>query len=279
MKFMALIENTKISDQFQAENGLSLLFSMDNKQFLFDAGQSGAFIENSKNLHVDLTKIDYVILSHGHFDHGGGLIPFLSINKTAKIYLNDHTDRDYIIKIFGFNKKIGLNPRLFSEFADRLIIVNETTYLTPNVILIPKIVRKFPIPKGDHLLYVRDGNKLTPDSFDHELLLVVKSPNGLVLVSGCSHNGILNMMATVKETFPNEPIQNVIGGLHLIGNPLFRTIAEKNSDVEHIAKELFNIVQGKIYTGHCTGLKGFDLLKSYMGDRIQHISTGLTFEL
>jgi 7,8-dihydropterin-6-yl-methyl-4-(beta-D-ribofuranosyl)aminobenzene 5'-phosphate synthase len=279
MKFMALIENTKISDQFQAENGLSLLFSMDNKQFLFDAGQSGAFIENSKNLHVDLTKIDYVILSHGHFDHGGGLIPFLSINKTAKIYLNDHTDRDYIIKIFGFNKRIGLNPRLFSEFADRLIIVKETTHLTPNVILLPKIVRKFPIPKGDQLLYVRDGNKLTPDTFDHELLLVVKSSDGLVLVSGCSHNGILNMIATVKETFPNEPIQNVIGGLHLIGNPLFRTIAEKNSDVEHIAKELLNIVQGKIYTGHCTGLKGFDLLKRNMGDRIQHISTGLTFEL
>ena len=91
MKITALIENLPLSDEIQAEHGLSLYIEAEGKKILFDMGQTNLFAENAAKLGVDLTKVDLAILSHGHYDHGGGMQRFFEINKQAPVYINQNS--------------------------------------------------------------------------------------------------------------------------------------------------------------------------------------------
>ncbi len=116
------------------------------------------------------------------------------------------------------------------------------------------------------------------DPFKHELIMVIREHAGLVIFTGCSHNGILNMIVTVTHQFPNAPIKAVFGGFHLLGLPFFNTMAGSKAEVENIAKELLTYPIEKIYTGHCTGMKAYGVLKEVLGEKLEHFPTGSSVE-
>jgi 7,8-dihydropterin-6-yl-methyl-4-(beta-D-ribofuranosyl)aminobenzene 5'-phosphate synthase len=115
------------------------------------------------------------------------------------------------------------------------------------------------------------------DPFDHEALLVVEGDTGLVVFSGCSHNGILNMVHAAARRFPGVAIAAVFGGFHLIGVP--GTMAGSRREVEAIGREMLRFGPGVVYTGHCTGQKGYRILKTVMGDSLEALTTGSSVEL
>ena len=119
MKIISLVENTTVNYDIEAEHGLSLYIESKNYKILFDMGQTDLFLKNAKKLGVDLSQVDIAILSHGHYDHGGGLEEFLKINKKAYVYVSQYAFDTYYN---GKEKYIGLNPSLKDN--RRLIFTN-----------------------------------------------------------------------------------------------------------------------------------------------------------
>ena len=282
MEITALIENTRSEDRkdLMAEHGLSLHIDHEDKQILFDTGATEAFSDNAEKLGVDIKQVDITVISHHHFDHGGGLNHLLKSNKKTKIYLRQCEEKEYYFKALGFiNKFVGLDWSLLKKYVDRIHFVNELTEISPSVFILTEIKKPFPQPKGNRHLFARKDNSYELDSFEHELIMVIREKDGLVAFTGCSHNGILNMIDTVAKQFPNVRIKAVFGGFHLIGLPMLNTMAGSKREVENIGKEILKYPIVKLYTGHCTGMKAYQVLKGVLGDKLEHFPTGGRIEV
>jgi 7,8-dihydropterin-6-yl-methyl-4-(beta-D-ribofuranosyl)aminobenzene 5'-phosphate synthase len=277
MKITALIENTRpdAETELVAEHGLSLLVERDGQRILFDTGASGAFGDNADKLGIDLAGVDAVVVSHHHFDHGGGLARLLEENRTAKVYLRSSGEKDFYFRapLLG-SRYIGLDQELLREQAGRLQFVDGFTEILPGVYILTAIDTQHAQPKGNKRLFVKKNDVFEQDSFAHELLMVTREEGGLVVFSGCSHHGIQNMLSTVTGRFPDDPIKAVVGGFHLIGLPVFNTMAGSRKDIRGLGAELLEYPVGQYYTGHCTGAKAFKVLKGVMADKLQHFQTG-----
>jgi len=277
MKITCLIENepSQQDSNLFYEHGLSLHISFKGHLLLFDMGQSDRYYDNALKLGIDLSKIETAILSHHHYDHGGGLGRFLQMNKNAMVYLKPQPAGEYYS--YGFGKKfkyIGLDKALLTQEQKRLVFINNQTEIYPDIFIITNIDSEFPKPKGNRYLYLNRDGKFEPDLFDHELILVFKDDDGLIIFTGCAHNGIINMVKTVKTAFPMHTIKALIGGFHLVNSPIFNSMLESKKSLNQIAHVLAEYDVQKIYTGHCTGKKAFQFLKKNMNDTLHKLVTG-----
>lgn len=282
MKITTLIENRASNTEpgLASEWGLSLHIAFNNQSILFDTGASGSFADNAKLLSVDLDSVEVVVLSHHHFDHGGGLRRFFDLNSKAKVYLADLPDGECYVKILGLlNKYIGLDKEIINEYHDRFEIVSKPTEVLPDVYVLPNILSNHPKPIGNKQLYLKKDGNLKPDDFAHETILAIKDNGKLVIFTGCSHNGILNMVDTVMKEFEGFPIKAMIGGFHLLASPPFNFMAGTRSEVENLGRSVLDYPIEATYTGHCTGNKAFEVLKSIMGDKIRDLRTGTCFDV
>ncbi len=277
MKITTLIENTMCekATSVKPEHGISFFVESDEHRFLFDVGATGLFSTNAKNLNLSLQNVDFVVISHAHSDHGGGLKTFLEENTRAPIYLNQSTFGDYYIKLFGFIKKyVGLDKSLPQKYKERFVLVQDFVEIADNVFIITEISGNHPQPLSNAKLFKKLGGRHIPDDFDHELILVVRETDGLVVFTGCSHNGILNMIETVESQFEGEKIKAVLGGFHLM-NPVTKKMVEKKDQVLRIGQTLYNKPHVmKVFSGHCTGKTAYDLLASQMKEKLEYFATG-----
>ena len=189
-------------------------------------------------------------------------------------------DEDHYFRAFFILKRdIGIEKEVFRDYKDRIHFVNEFTEVAKNVYLLTDINDKCPLPEGDEYLYAKKENKMVHDDFSHELMMVIKEDDGLVIFTGCSHHGVLNMVDAAVEKFPNIPIKALLGGFHFIGLPFFHHMAESRTGVEYTGRRLMEYPIGKIYTGHCTGRRAYPLLREVMGDKVDYFVTGSTVVL
>ena len=257
MRVTVLTENTACRENVAAQHGLSLYLETEEKNILFDMGQDDTFLRNAESLDIDLSKVDVAVISHGHYDHGGGLEAFLRVNAKAPVYIHALAFGDHFN---GTEKYIGLNRKL--QEHSRLIFIKGSRCLSENLQLTDcNGLGWHSHPRG---LYRREGDAFTPDPFEHEQYLEVTEGEKRILISGCSHKGILN----IAEYFQPDVL---IGGFHL--NKL-----EDPRELKAIANKLMT-GNTLYYTGHCTGDMQYLCLKEIMGDRLQRLSTGLVFEL
>jgi len=279
MKVTVLIENTRLADRddLRAENGLSLYIQRDGMQILFDIGVTEAFGRNAERLGIDIQEVDMVVVSHYHFDHGGGLAYFLETNQKAKVYLRRWNAGNCYFRAFGIiNKLVGLDRMLFQKHADRFVFVDAFTEIAPDVFILVEIGNPYPQPRGNRYLFVRDGDAYRLDSFEHELVMVVREKEGLVVFTGCSHRGILNMVAAVSGQFDGLSIKAVFGGFHLIGLPILNRMAGSKGEVESISIILVAVPQPRTrftFTWHGQQL-ALDVPPTYLHWReAEHSST------
>lgn len=274
MKIITLVDNKTITERFNAEHGLSLYIEAeDNQKILYDTGQSDLFIENAQKLGIDLNAIDRVIISHGHYDHIGGLVSFLKINKSAKVYMNASIfDYEYFSVKNGVKKLNGF-PQELMQYRERFILLNKNIQFD-KICFITNIERTYNTPKGNSILYRQKDGVEEVDDFSHELVLVAEASQGLCVFTGCGHNGVLNIVTTVKKVFPDKEIKCLYGGFHLIDTKDF-VETETVQELTHIARDLINLLPAaQFYTGHCTGLNAFNILKEVMGDKLEDFYVG-----
>ncbi len=263
MKITVLTENTTNNSNLVAEHGLSLFIETENKNILFDMGQTKAFAENAKKMNIDLSKVDVAVLSHGHYDHGGGIAEFLRLNDKAKVYLSQYAFGNHFN---GNEKYIGLDRSLQNN--QRLVFTKDFCEIDEKLSLFSCNDKSLFSPINPFGLNVGDKGEFLPETFIHEQYLLVNENGKRVLFSGCSHKGVLNIQKWFKPDI-------FIGGFHLSKlNPQ----NEDSKSLSDIATELLNY-NTKYYTAHCTGLPQFEFLKNCMRDNLEYLSTGDIIEI
>jgi 7,8-dihydropterin-6-yl-methyl-4-(beta-D-ribofuranosyl)aminobenzene 5'-phosphate synthase len=279
MKITVLAENSVCeinSSNVKAENGLSLFIEFDERKILFDTGQSDLFIQNAVKLGIDLSQVHYLVISHGHFDHGGGLKHFLRINKRAKIFLHINAVHKYYTRIFGFIPYyVGLDQKIIFQNS-RINFIEEDTQIDDKIILLEGFPETFPQPEANKALFEKTRNRFVIDKFKHEIVMLLIENDEIVLFSGCSHSGIINIIEEVKLFSETMRIKATFGGFHI-----HNYISKRNESQFYIddLAETLGETDPILYTGHCTGKKNFLYIKGLMDNKIQTISSGQVFEV
>ncbi len=269
MKIIILTENTEGIPGTRAEHGLSVYVETKKHILLSDTGASDALIENAKVLGIDLGKVDTVVLSHGHYDHCGGVIPFSEINNIADIYIREGADGpfyDSAGKYIGIDKRIMNLPHLHKVSGDEQI--DDELFLFGDV----KGRKLFPF--GNARILKEEKGARIPDTFDHEQNLVIKENEKRILISGCAHCGIVNILDRFHEIFGIDP-DVVITGFHLM-----KKTAYHEDEIDLIKETALNLQKRKTlyYSGHCTG-DAVTYLKEILGDQLQLMYTGLQIQV
>jgi len=274
-----LVENTtrKDSQGLKAQHGMSLYLETQGSKVLFDTGQDHFFLDNAQKLGVNLEEVDFLVISHGHYDHGGGLECFLQKNSRSKVFLSRHCLRPfYAQKSSREMKFIGLSSDVFSRHQDRFVFIpaGETFFqIMPNLVLLANTRFDGFIPQGNEILLKKEQDAYRPDDFKHELMLVALEPEGDVVFTGCSHGGVTNMLYSYRDKYPFRPFKALFGGFHLM-DPLKGVMREPEDVVLELAEEIGSFYLEQVFTGHCTGEEAFGLLSQKLGSVVQRFCTG-----
>jgi 7,8-dihydropterin-6-yl-methyl-4-(beta-D-ribofuranosyl)aminobenzene 5'-phosphate synthase len=244
MKIITLIENLVESGGLLAEHGLSVYIETDNRKILFDTGQSGMFLQNAKTLGVIVEDIDAVVLSHGHYDHTGGLYPFLEVNQKAKVYAK----RDVFTPKYRSNKTFIGIPLNDEVLKDRLIFVDEVTELDEGVFMMPHIPIEYSVDTHFDGLLKQVNNELVADDFDDELFIALVHKTKINIITACSHRGITNICEAATNHFKLK-VKLILGGFHM-----------KNCTTEqyiHITHYFRKLQPKSLGVCHCTGIEKY----------------------
>ncbi len=272
MRIINLVENEPGDSGCEAAHGLSFYVETQAHRFLFDTSPSELMIRNAQKLGVDLTSVDTVILSHGHYDHSGGILPFVEINPRAKIYMQSNAGGEYYafdggdkgFRYIGIDKKILSLPQVQLLKGDSKIDDELQVFAVDN--------RAFPLPSTNKRLRELRGGQYIQDEFHHEQNLLLTADGKKILFCGCAHNGILNVMKTLERKFGKEMFPDlVIGGFHLMKRTEFSQA--DTAEVTEIANRLKGY-KSHFATCHCTGLPVFNQMKEIMGDQLSYVRSG-----
>lgn len=276
MRITVLMENTGPSE-FKIEHGLSLYIEFNDKKYLLDAGPSDSFFKNAHALSIDLDCVDKAVLSHGHYDHGDGFMVFLNQYKDKVVYGAKNIFDDYYSGSGGSVHYIGLSSKL-KQMKNRFNTISMDTKIDEKIYLILDDVSNTKEIGVQKKLYKKVDDVLQPDNFNHELSLVFDTPKGLVICNSCSHAGLESIVDNIKKRL-NKPVYAYVGGLHMKST---KNHIETSSFTEEQIQNLCIFIEKNIQyvlTGHCTGNVSYDLLKKYLKDRIDFLTTGKTIEI
>ena len=268
---ISILSDNRTADpeRFQCEHGLSVLVQTPSAKILLDTGASGLFAANAAQMGIDLSDVDYVFLSHGHYDHTGGLKTFLDQNGKAKVLVSREAVSGHFYSERGGLHSISCAWPL-EQMQDRTLYVDDTMTIADGIHILARIPRIHPQPMGNRLLSVRKDGVFTPDDFYHEMALYA---DGL-LYTGCAHNGLENIL----EACP-WPVDTVIGGFHLLDSDA-GCQCESDEQLAALAERLVSrYPQVSFYTGHCTGDNAVRILQSVLGSRLQQFACGQQIDI
>lgn len=252
-----LVDNhTLIGHHYTGEHGLSLFIEQGKKKCLFDVGYSDLFLSNAYKMGIDLLHLDYLALSHGHIDHSGGLIPLMRRHMEAAIEKLPHRCPTVIAHPCCFYRRpasplANIGAPVEKKELERhyhVKISQSPVWLTPYLVFLGEIPRDAgkmvpKIPK-EWMIVTPDG--MQPDPLLDDTALVFKSNTGLVIITGCSHSGVCNIIRYAQQVCSDERIRDVIGGFHLMG--------DDPAGIKRTVKEIKTLKPAALHPCHCTSL-------------------------
>ncbi len=278
MKIVNLIENTEGREGCAYAHGLSFYAETSKHKLLMDLGPSDETLRNAEILGIDLSEVDAVILSHGHYDHSGGIMPFVKINPDARIYMQDTAGADYYAdygensegeryRYIGIDKKITELPQAVKLHGDYRIDDDLELFTIKK--------RTHELPFTNKRLLIKKDDEFVRDDFVHEQYLVIKDNDRKILLSGCAHNGMISILDAFTEKYGRSP-DVVISGFHLMKKTQYTD--DEMREITDIANELKNYPT-LFYTCHCTGETAYDIMKHVMDTQLQYVRSGEEVDL
>ena len=271
VRVTCLVDNTaELSSGLWAEHGSAFLVETMDTMVLFDTGQSGdVLVHNLSELGTDLSGLSSVVLSHGHYDHTGGIEHVLSI--TGKLDVIAHTaifDERIARDENGAEKQIGIPfSREHLETNCRLRLAAEPVAVASGIFTTGQVPRGHGSEPRDPRLLVRNGERLVVDPLLDDLSLVLRTRNGLVVLLGCCHAGLINTLEHVTKTFA-DVVTAILGGTHLA--------KAEEGDLRNtvtLVKELYGVQYA--YVGHCSGTRGLLAFAEVFGENGRPCPAGL----
>ncbi|BHH82499.1 MBL fold metallo-hydrolase [Desulforhopalus sp. 52FAK] len=257
-----IVVDNEAEKGLQAEHGFALLLEVDGEKILFDTGQKGALVNNAAQLKINLETVDTLVLSHGHYDHTGGLADVLSCNRKVKVYCHAAAFLPRYSMKEGVAHPVKMTTRAMSSIAnlpeERLAWVTQSRSLSDSTFISGEIPRETSFETtGGSFYFDLDGKRA--DAIVDDMALWINSRQGLVICIGCCHAGIINTIRHIKKVSGVETIHSIIGGLHLTN----ADDARLEETVSLLEKENVD----SIVTCHCTGEKAHRLLAERLGAR------------
>ena len=268
MKIVNLIENNIGNPACIAQHGLSFYFETKKHKVLVDSGADASFLENAKVLGLDLTQVDVMILSHGHYDHAGGILGFADLNPNATIYMQSTADGDYYAISKDENEYIGIDKEITK--LRQVQKIDGNLKIDEELSLFSGVTGRRGFSKSNLRLKEIVGGDIRQDSFLHEQYLVVEQEGKKYLFSGCAHNGILNILDCFREIYGCDP-DVVISGFHYMKKTAYSE--EEVRIITDTAKELAKY-HTQFFTCHCTGIPAYEMMKPIMGEKLHMVNSG-----
>jgi len=269
IKITTLSENTAAMPGVLAEWGLSVLVDTGEAKVLFDTGASSSVPHNVRIMGVELSQIDRIALSHGHYDHTGGLMGVLrQAGKPIDIVAHPDMWANKYAKAGDFERYIGIPfKREDLEAIGASFTLSEgPVWITDNIVTTGEVPMVTEYEEIEPMMQVKEDDRFLPDPFRDDQALVVKTELGLVVILGCAHRGAINTVIRAREVTGVEQVHTVIGGTHLV-----RASEER---ITLTAAALQEMGVQRVGVSHCTGLNSSVLLAQQLGDVFFFNNTG-----
>jgi 7,8-dihydropterin-6-yl-methyl-4-(beta-D-ribofuranosyl)aminobenzene 5'-phosphate synthase len=270
-KFLATILVDDHSDHpaLRSEHGFSVWIEADGYCILFDTGQSDLFIRNAEILGIDLHSADLLILSHGHYDHTGGIPELVKYNSSLFAYCHpDVFIPRYCRQMDGIMKPVGINKEsenALNRINNCIFHVIGPLYLSANIGITGPIPRRVAFEDTGGPFFV-DPLAKNPDSIEDDMAMWVSTDDGLVIVTGCCHSGLINTINHIRSLKNNMPVYAIIGGLHLS--------QACSGRIESTCDYLQSIGVQRIIPCHCTGKNAIETLEMRFGQKVEQGKAG-----
>jgi len=275
LRITTLSENTARMGDFVGEWGLSILVEVGDISILLDTGKSFSAVHNADALGVDLAKIDRIVLSHGHYDHTGGLRQVLQrMRKEVEIIAHPDVWQAKYARREGEPDRYAGIPFQREELESlgaRFHLTAQPVYITDNIVTTGEIPMVTGFEQIDNALFVREGTGWQPDKVMDDQALIVNTEHGLVVILGCAHHGMVNTLYHARQLTGITEIYAVVGGSHLVNaseERLWQTIAA----LRELGVQMLGLC-------HCTDLPAASVLAQEFGETFFFNKAGTIIDL
>ena len=271
MRAVILIDNLSNNPDLTPEWGLAIYLEFEGRTYLLDTGARENFAKNAETLGIDLSQVDFGVLSHAHYDHSDGMDTFFEQNAKADFWLR-HPSKE---NCYGSHEMetidyIGIKKGILETYKDRIQYAEGKVELAPNVYLLGHTTPELDYYGQLYRMFLKIGDQYQYDDFRHEQSLIFDTDKGLVVFNSCCHAGADTILLEAMQAFPGKQVHAIIGGFHLFESPAHA--------VREFGQRLQDTGVERVVTGHCTGLDAYDILKDMLGDKAQQMECGLTIE-
>ncbi len=234
MKITILDDNRNNNDEIVGHNAFSLHFTYKSKSYLFDLGADDTFLKNAKELNLDLSSLEYVFISHGHYDHGDGL----QYLKDKKVFVGSGVfTKRFSKRRNGKSSALSYGKEIKKQ--NKIITIHNKKWIDKDMVVFKTNTRPFEFENNNYPTYLKNNKE---DIVKDEISVAIKSEKGLIIISGCSHAGICNIVLNAKKIFKTEKVYAVIGGFHL---------TNKLDRAKLVIEKLQELGVQNCFAGHC----------------------------